>query len=138
LSEKDAANLRLKIGFVLRKLVAQMLARKFERHELVMIVCAPRRGQRPIGNSIIAAIARQIIAACTAGSANGSMSVEVQAKLQTIRMKRASPVKRTLNAKVMPFDRDTDLVDISVQRTPSVFHFAPCSLFRCATRIHFA
>jgi hypothetical protein len=41
LSEKDAANLRFKIGFVLRKLVAQMLARKFERHELVMIVCAP-------------------------------------------------------------------------------------------------
>ena len=41
LSEKDAANLRFKVGFVLRKLVAQMLARKFERHELVMIVCAP-------------------------------------------------------------------------------------------------
>src|SRR5438045_1602716 len=75
---------------------------------------------------------------CAAGSANGSMSVEVQAKLQTIRMKRASPVKRTLNAKVMPFDCDTDLVDISVQRTPSVFQFAPCSFFRCATRIHLA
>src|SRR5207245_436650 len=77
-------------------------------------------------------------ALAAAGSANGSMSVEVQAKLQTIRMKRASPVKRTLNAKVVPLDRDTDLVDISVQRTPSVFQFAPCSFFRCATRIHLA
>src|SRR5512132_4114345 len=115
-----------------------MLARKFERHELVMITCAPRRNQRPTGNSIIAAMARQIIAARAAGSANGSVSVEIQAKLQAIRMKRASPVKRTLNAKVMPLDRDTDLVDISVQRTPSVFQFAPCSLFRCATRVHLA
>jgi hypothetical protein len=29
------------MGFVPRKLVAQMLARKFKRHELVMIMCAP-------------------------------------------------------------------------------------------------
>src|SRR5262249_280105 len=101
-----------------------------------MIVCAPRRGQWSIGNSVIAAIARQIIAACAADSANRSMSVEIQAKLEAIRMKRASPVKRTLNAKIMPLDRDADLVDVPVQRTPSVFHFAPCSLFRCATRVH--
>src|SRR6478672_6608477 len=37
LSEKYAANLRLKIAFVLCKLIPQMLARKFERHKLVMI-----------------------------------------------------------------------------------------------------
>src|SRR5207247_8164554 len=92
----------------------------------------------PIGNSIIAAIARQIIAACAAASANGSMSVEVQAKFEAIRMKRAYPVKRMLNPKVVPLDRDADLVDISVQRTPSIFQFAPCSLFRCATRTHLA
>ena len=41
LAKKDAANLRFKISLVLRKLGAQMFARKFERHELVMIVCAP-------------------------------------------------------------------------------------------------
>src|SRR5262249_35941046 len=103
-----------------------------------MIVCAPRRGQWSIGNSVIAAIARQIIAACAADSANRSMSVEIQAKLEAIRMKRASPVKRTLNVKIVPLDGNTDLVDISVQGTPSVFQFAPCSLFRCATKIHLA
>jgi hypothetical protein len=51
-------------------------------------------------------------------------------------MKGASPVKRLLNAKIVPLDRDTDLVDVSVQWTPSVFQFAPCGLFRRASSIH--
>ena len=78
------------------------------------------------------------MAACPACSADGSMSVKIQAKLQAIWMKRASPVKRTLDAKVVPFYGYADLVDISVQGTPAVFQFAPCSLLRCATGIHLA
>ena len=101
----------------------------------MMIVRAAGRGQWHIGNSVITAIARQIVAACAPG-ADGPMSAEIQTKLQAIRMKGASPVKRMLNAKIVPLDRDTNLVDVPVQGTPSIFQFAPCSLFRRATGIH--
>jgi hypothetical protein len=39
-----------------------MISRKFERHELVMVVRLTRRWQRLIRNGIIAGIAREIIA----------------------------------------------------------------------------
>src|ERR1051325_4002355 len=115
-----------------------MRTRKFKCHELMVIVCAARCWQRTIGDSIIPVIARQIITLHAIRSANGSVSIEVQAEFEAIRMKSTSPVKRTLNPKVMPFDRNTDLIDIPVQRTPSIFQFAPGSLFRCATRVHLA
>src|SRR5262245_62058410 len=115
-----------------------MVTREFERHKLVMIVCTPGRGQWPVSNSVITAIAGQIIAARAVSFANGSASVEIETKLQAIGMKGASPVKGTRNTKIVPLDCDTNLVDVAIQGTPSVFQFAPCSLFRCATRIHLA
>ena len=53
-------------------------------------------------------------------------------------MERASPVKGTLGAKVVPLDRDPDFVHIAVQGAPSIFHFTPGVLLGCATRIHLA
>jgi hypothetical protein len=66
------------------------------------------------------------------------MALQVQTKLEAARMERASPVKRTLGAEVVPLDRDAHLIDIAVKRAPSVFHFTPGVLFGRATGIHFA
>src|SRR5260370_37915011 len=61
-TEDHPTNLRLEIGFVLHELPLQMISRKFERHELVMIMCVTRCRKRVIRNSIIAGITRKIIA----------------------------------------------------------------------------
>jgi hypothetical protein len=66
------------------------------------------------------------------------MALQIQTKLKTSRMERASPVKRTLGAEVVPLHRDTHLIDIAVKRAPSVFHFTPSVLFGRATGIHVA
>jgi len=42
------------------------------------------------------------------------VTAEVQAKLQAVGMEGTSPVKRTINAKVVPLDRDSDLVHVAI------------------------
>ncbi len=53
-------------------------------------------------------------------------------------MKRASPVKRTLGPEVVPLNRDAHLIDIAVERAPSVFHLTPSVLLGRTTGIHLA
>jgi hypothetical protein len=64
------------------------------------------------------------------------MALQIQTKLKAARMKRASPVKRTRGAKVVPLDCDAYLIDIAVERAPSVFHLTPSVLLGRATGIH--
>jgi hypothetical protein len=40
-------------------------------------------------------------------------------------MKTAAPIERTLRPKVMPFDRNPELINIAVERAPSIFHLTP-------------
>jgi len=101
-------------------------------------VRATRRRQRFTGNRIIATVARNIVAPRPTFSAYCSVAIEIQTKLQAIRMESASPVKGTLGAKIVPLNGDPDFVHVAVQGTPSIFHFTPGMLLGCATRIHFA
>jgi hypothetical protein len=66
------------------------------------------------------------------------MALQIQTKLKAAQMERASPVKRTLDAEIVPLDRDADLIDIAVKRPPSAFHLTPGVLFGRATGIHVA
>jgi hypothetical protein len=66
------------------------------------------------------------------------MALQIQTKLKAAPMERASPVKRTLGAEVVPLNRNADLIDIAVKRAPSVFHLTPSVLFGRATGIHVA
>jgi hypothetical protein len=115
-----------------------MFPRKFQRHELMMISRAPRRRQRFIGNRIITTVARNIIAPRAAFSAYCAAAVEIQTKLQAIRMERASPVEGMLCAKVVPLNGDPYFVYVAVQGAPSIFHFTPGMLLGYTTRIHLA
>src|SRR5206468_2201263 len=137
-SKHNATNLRLKIGLVPHELFSQMFPREFERDELMMIMCTARRRQRFIGDGVVAGVAWQVIAPRAAVLAYGAVPAEVQTKLQALPVKRASPIKGVIGAKVVPFDRDSNFVHIAVQRAPSVFHFTPGVLFGCATGIHLA
>ena len=69
---------------------------------------------------------------------NRAAAFEIQTKLEAARMKTASPIERTLCAKVMPLDSDAELIDIAVERAPPVFHLTPSLLLGCATGIHLA
>jgi hypothetical protein len=69
-------------------------------------------------------------------SAYGSVAIEVQTELQTIRMESASPVKGMLGAKIVPLNGDPNFIHVTVQGVPSIFHFTPGMLLGCATRIH--
>jgi hypothetical protein len=115
-----------------------MFPREFQRHELVMIVGAPRRRQRFIGSRIIATVAWNIVAPRATFSADCSVAIEIQTELQTIWMESTSPVKGIRGAKIVPLNSDADFVHIAVQGTPSIFHFTPGVLLGCATGIHFA
>src|SRR5438067_1066497 len=137
-SEYDPANLRLEVGFIPHKLFLQMFPREFQRHELVMIVCAPRRRQRFARDRIITTIARNIIASRATFSAYCSVPIEVQAELQAVRMESAPPVKRTLSTKIVPLHGDPDFIHVTIQGAPSIFNFTPGMLFGCAARIHVA
>jgi len=63
---------------------------------------ATRRRERFVANRVVAAISRRIIN-FPAGS-DLAVALQIQTKLKTARMKRASPVKRTLGAEVVPLD----------------------------------
>src|SRR5205823_12896367 len=115
-------------------LFLQMLPRKLERHELMMIAGAARRGKWFVCDGIVSAISRRIIAALAAVCAYRSVTSEIQAEFQAVRMKSAAPIKRMLGAEIVPLDCDADFVYVPVQRTPSVFQFTPRILLSCATR----
>jgi hypothetical protein len=102
------------------------------------IVCAPRCRQRFIGDRIIPAVPRNIIAPRATFGAYCSATGEIQTELQAIWMEGTSPVKGTLGTKVVPLDSHPDFVHVAVQGAPSFFHFTPGMLLGCATRIHFA
>jgi len=66
------------------------------------------------------------------------VAIEVQTKLEAVRMEGSTPVKGVFGAKVVPLDSHPDSVHITVQGPPSIFHFTPGMLLGCATRIHLA
>jgi hypothetical protein len=76
-SKHNPSNLWLKIAIVPHKLFLQMVSRKFERHELMMIMCTARRRQRLISNGIIATIAREIVAPFTPLCSYRSVAIEI-------------------------------------------------------------
>src|SRR5207247_10377884 len=135
-SNHKSTTLRCKICFVPHEFFLQLFPREFERDELMVIMCTARRRQRFIGDGVIAGVAWQVIAPRAAILAYGAVPAEVQTKLQALPMKRASPIKGVMGAKVVPFDRDSNFIHIAVQRAPSVFHFTPGVLFGRATGIH--
>jgi hypothetical protein len=53
------------------------------------------------------------------------VALQVQTKLETPGVKTAAPVKRTVGSKVMPFDRNPELINVAVKRPPSIFYFTP-------------
>src|SRR5438270_11241109 len=111
-----------------------MRARKLEGRELVMIVRATGRRQWLIADRVVAGISRSVI--CFRGPADFAVTVEIQTKLQTARMKGAAPVKIARRFEIVPLNRDAHRVDVAVKRTPTLFDFAPGTLFGSALRIH--
>jgi hypothetical protein len=85
-----------------------------------------------------ATVTRSIIAPPATISAYCSAAIEIQTKLQAVRMEGTAPVKGLLGAEIVPLNGDPDFVHVAVQGTPSIFHFTPGMLLGCATRIHFA
>src|SRR5256714_15273621 len=102
-----------------------MFSRKFQGNELVMIVRATRGRQLFVPYGVIARITRHIVALPSSNCADRAVPLQVQTKLEAARMKTAAPIERTLGAKVMPFHRDPELIDIAVERAPSIFHLTP-------------
>ena len=76
-AKDNATNLRLKVGFILHKLLLQMPAGKFERDELMMIVRLARGRQRFVRNCVVAGITREIIAPRLASRADSSAAFEI-------------------------------------------------------------
>src|SRR5438105_3907584 len=102
----------------------------------MMIARAPRGRERFVGDRVVARISRSVPDFPV--RADLAVTFQIQTKLETARMKCASPIKRTLSAKVVPLDRDTDLIDIAVKRPPPIFYLTPSVLLGRATRIHLA
>src|SRR5437660_1776943 len=102
-----------------------MFSRKFQGDELMMVVRAARCRQLLVPYCVIARITRHIVALPSSNCTDRAVSLQVQTKLEAARMKTAAPIERTLRAKVMPFDRDPELINIAVERAPSIFHLTP-------------
>ena len=113
-----------------------MVAGKFERHELMMIVRPTRGGQRFVADRVVAAISRRIINFPTGSDL--AMALQIQTKLKAARMKCASPIKRMLGAEVVPLHCDAHLIDVAVERAPSVLDLTPSVLLGRATGVHLA
>src|SRR5262249_60244245 len=92
-SKYNPANFRLKIGFVPYTLLLQMFPRELQGHKLMMIFRAPRRWQWFIGDCVIAAVARDIVAPWATFNSYRSSPIEIQTELEAIWMESASPVK---------------------------------------------
>ena len=91
----------------------------------MMVVRAARCRQLFVPDCVIARITRHIVALLSPTCADRAMALQVQTKLEAARMKTAAPIERTHRAKVMPFNRDAELIDIAIQRAPSIFHLTP-------------
>src|SRR2546423_7110330 len=111
-----------------------MGAGKFERDKLMAIMGASRRRKRFVTNGVVARISRLVTS--LAGDADFATAFQVQTKLQTPRMKRASPVKRARQPEIVPFHGHACSIDVAVERMPTPFHLAPGTLFGGTTGIH--
>src|SRR6202043_99173 len=134
--KNDAANFRLQIGLVLDELLLQMLSRKLECHKLMMIVRLARSRKRLVRDCVVTGISGEVIAGGAAIRGERAPTSQVQTKLHAARVKCASPVKRAARAKVVPLNRDADLIFIPVEGTPTAAYFTPGVLLGRATRIH--
>jgi hypothetical protein len=90
-----------------------------------MVVCTTRCWQLLVPDCVIARISRQIIALPSSNCPDRAVPLQIQTKLEAAWMKTATPIERTLRAKVMPFDRNPELINIAVERAPSIFHLTP-------------
>src|SRR5438067_5828845 len=124
-AENHTPNLRFEIGFVLHELLLQMFSGKFQGDELVMVVRATRCRQPLVPYRVIARITRHIVALPSSNCTDRAVTLQVQTKLEAARMKTAAPIEQTLRAKVMPFNRNPELINIAVKRAPSIFNFWP-------------
>jgi hypothetical protein len=102
-----------------------MLSRKFQGDELVMVMRSARCRQPLVPYCVIARITRHVVTLPSSNCTNRAVSLQVQTKLEAARMKTAAPIERTIRTKVMPFDRDPELIDIAVERAPSIFNLTP-------------
>src|SRR5439155_23381585 len=133
-SKNYPPDFRFQIGFILNELFLQMISRKFECDELMMIVGAARRRQRLGPNRVVAAIPRRVVAARSPARSDPTVAFQIQTKLETTRMETFSPIERTRRPKVMPLHGHAELIDIAVKRPPAIFHFAPGVLLGRALR----
>src|SRR5207244_7190267 len=104
IAENDARDFRFVIAVCLSKLFLQMFARKLQGRELVMIVRATQRRQSVVADRIVARISRRIFS--FGRSADLTVALEIQTKLETAWMKGAAPVKIARRLKIVPLDRD--------------------------------
>ena len=91
----------------------------------MMVVRAARCRQLLVPYCVIARITRHIVALPSSNCTDRAVTLQVQTKLEAARMKTAAPIERTLRPKVMPFNRNPELINIAVERAPSIFHLTP-------------
>src|SRR3954451_22017717 len=113
-----------------------MFPRKLECYELMMVMSAARRRERSVADPIVAAVTWKIIAPLRTLGAYRAVTIQVQAKFQTIRVKSAPPVEAATGAKIVPLDREANFIYITVQWTPSLLDLAPGTLLGGTTRVH--
>src|SRR5436305_11288114 len=104
----------------------------------MMVVRAARCRQLFVPDCVIARITRHIVALLSPTCADRAMALQVQTKLEAARMKTSAPIERTHRAKVMPFNCDAELIDIAIQRAPSIFDLTPGVHFGRASGNHSA
>src|SRR5256886_6565829 len=102
-----------------------MFSGKFQGDELVMVVRATRCRQPLVRYCVIDRVTRHVVALPSPNCTDCAVPLQVQTKLEAAQMKTAAPIERTLRAKVMPFDCNAELIDIAVERAPSIFNLTP-------------
>ena len=129
LRENRGAQLRVEVRFAIGQLLLQMLARKFQGDELMM-VAAP--GARPGSGSSVRRSNRRCPEHNPLASAvaDRAPAFHVQAELDAARMKAQAPIERPLRPEIVPFDADPEAVEIAIELPPTLRDRAPGAALR--------
>src|SRR5436190_23044706 len=115
-----------------------MTARKFQGDKLVTFIGAAGSAKRIIRDRVVAGVPRQISATLRSAIADFASTFKVQAKLQTPRMKTASPIDRLVTVKIVPLHTDAKSIKVAIQLPPAMSDMSPCLPFcgRFSLRSH--
>src|SRR5712691_11461080 len=118
-----STQLWIEVRLAIGQLVLQMLTRKFQSNELMMVPSPAGSRQRLIRERVITSAAGNIIS--LGPVTDCTTPFHVQAEFDAARTKARSPIERPVCLEIVPLETDPEAIEVSIQLPPTLRNCTP-------------